>query len=131
VVLGNNSVASGPNTVSVGAPGAERRITNLAPGVNPTDAVTMSQLNSVVGQIGLVQRVAYSGVAMSGALSGLPQVEVGKKFSVGLGLGNYAGYSALAFGVSARIGENVVVKFGASTATGSQTMVNGGLGYSW
>jgi autotransporter adhesin len=47
VALGAGSVASEPNTVSVGAPGAERRITNLAPGINGTDAANMDQLNAV------------------------------------------------------------------------------------
>jgi trimeric autotransporter adhesin len=35
------------NTVSVGAPGSERRITNVAAGINPTDAVNVSQLSSM------------------------------------------------------------------------------------
>ncbi|HEX2352549.1 MAG TPA: hypothetical protein VHJ16_07200, partial [Xanthobacteraceae bacterium] len=40
VAVGQGSVASAPNTVSVGAPGGERRITNVAPGVAPSDAAT-------------------------------------------------------------------------------------------
>ena len=47
VALGQGSIASAPNTVSVGAPGAERKITNVAPGdISPTstDAVNGSQV---------------------------------------------------------------------------------------
>ena len=33
--------------MSVGAPGSERRITNVAAGINPTDAVNVGQLNSL------------------------------------------------------------------------------------
>jgi hypothetical protein len=47
VALGSGSVATQANTVSVGSSGSERRIVNLAPGVNSTDAVNVSQLNDV------------------------------------------------------------------------------------
>jgi autotransporter adhesin len=45
VALGAGSVAAQPNTVSVGTAGAERRITNIAAGTSPTDAVNVSQLS--------------------------------------------------------------------------------------
>ncbi|HWU71778.1 MAG TPA: YadA-like family protein, partial [Pseudoxanthomonas sp.] len=44
VAIGAGSVADAPNTVSVGSVGNERAITNVAAGVNDTDAVNMSQL---------------------------------------------------------------------------------------
>jgi trimeric autotransporter adhesin len=40
------------NTVSVGAPGSERRITNVAAGINPTDAVNVSQLSGLATSLG-------------------------------------------------------------------------------
>ena len=46
VALGANSVADQPNTVSVGAAGDERRIVNVAAGINATDAVNFSQLTT-------------------------------------------------------------------------------------
>ncbi|AIY43372.1 Type IV fimbrial biogenesis protein PilY1 [Collimonas arenae] len=131
VALGAGSVADQDNTVSVGAPGSERRITNVAPGVNATDAVNVSQLNNLQNQVGSVQRIAYSGVAMAGALAGLPQVDAGKTFSLGAGIGSYGGYGALAIGASARIRENTIVKFGVSTTSASHTLINAGIGYSW
>jgi hypothetical protein len=131
VALGANSVADQASTVSVGAPGSERRITNVAAGVNPTDAVNVSQLNQVASQVGDVQRMAYSGVAMAGALAGLPQVEAGKTFALGAGIGSYAGYTALAIGASAHVSRDTVVKFGVSTTSGSRTLINAGIGYSW
>ncbi|KXU86038.1 hypothetical protein CR51_37805, partial [Caballeronia megalochromosomata] len=48
VALGSNSVADRANTVSVGAEGSERRITNVAQGNDPTDAVNVSQLTSTI-----------------------------------------------------------------------------------
>jgi autotransporter adhesin len=47
VALGSGSVATEANTVSVGSVGNERRMVNVAPGVNSTDAVNVSQLNAV------------------------------------------------------------------------------------
>ncbi|SAL69084.1 YadA domain-containing protein [Caballeronia udeis] len=47
VVLGANSDGLLDNVVSVGALGAERRIVHVAPGVDTTDAVSMSQLNAL------------------------------------------------------------------------------------
>jgi autotransporter adhesin len=47
VALGAGSIASEANSVSVGSPDHERTITNVAPGVNPTDAVNVQQLSSV------------------------------------------------------------------------------------
>ncbi|UFN51373.1 YadA-like family protein [Roseomonas sp. OT10] len=44
VALGAGSVADVPGTVSLGSAGAERRLTNLAPGINATDGVNVSQL---------------------------------------------------------------------------------------
>ena len=43
VALGAGSVANAANTVSVGAPGNERRITNVARRRQPTDAVNVGQ----------------------------------------------------------------------------------------
>lgn len=90
VALGAYSVADQPNTVSVGSAGSERRITNLAPGIGPTDAVNVQQLREVA-------RVAYSGVAMSMAISGvaIPTLDAGEK-GLGIGVGSYKGYAAVA-----------------------------------
>ena len=81
--LGPGAVASAPNTVSVGAPGAERRITNVAPGISQTDAVNVGQLQSVAAgfqsQIGSLQsqiidnnREARRGIAAAVATPSAP-----------------------------------------------------------
>ena len=46
VALGTGSVANEENTISVGSSTNQRRITNVAAGVNATDAVNVSQLKS-------------------------------------------------------------------------------------
>ncbi|MCD9031761.1 YadA-like family protein [Luteimonas sp. Y-2-2-4F] len=47
VALGAGSLADRANTVSVGSAGGERQIANVAAGTEDTDAVNVSQLNSV------------------------------------------------------------------------------------
>jgi len=132
VALGAYSIADQANTVSVGSAGNERRITNVAPGVNPTDAVNVSQLRDVQNQIGDVKRIAYSGIAMSMALSGavMPPLDAGDK-GVGVGLGSYQGYGALAlqFKAISKTGQSAWGA-GAST-TGSATGFSAGYGFKW
>jgi autotransporter adhesin len=130
VALGAGSIADQPNSVSVGSLGNERTITNVAPGVNPTDAVNMSQLNSVQAGVNDLARQAYSGIAGATALTMIPDVDPGKTLAVGVGSGNYKGYSAVAIGFSARITDNLKVKGGVSTSS-SGTVYGAGVGYQW
>ena len=48
VAIGSTSVTDARNTVSVGAPGARRRITNVARAINPTDAVNLAQVEALI-----------------------------------------------------------------------------------
>jgi len=48
VALGANSVANEANTVSVGSASNQRRVTNVAAGVNPTDAANVSQVDEAL-----------------------------------------------------------------------------------
>src|SRR5690606_23453247 len=52
--------AAGSNVVSVGAAGSERRITNVAAGSAPSDAVNVSQLQSLAGTVEAGQVHYYS-----------------------------------------------------------------------
>ncbi|MFB0613766.1 hypothetical protein [Aurantiacibacter poecillastricola] len=51
VALGAGSLADLAHTVSVGTEGGERRIVNLANGVNASDAVTMGQFGSAIAEL--------------------------------------------------------------------------------
>jgi autotransporter adhesin len=132
--------------VSVGSSTDQRQVINVAPGTQGTDAVNLNQLNASQAsansytdqRVGALQqgitdlaRNAYSGVAIAGALAGLPQVESGKTVSLGAGFSNYSGYTAVAIGGSARLTQSTVVKLGVGTVNGSRMMINGGIGYSW
>jgi len=51
VAIGSNSQAYEANTVSVGRKGGEKRVTNVANGIDGTDAVNMQQLTNLQNQI--------------------------------------------------------------------------------
>ncbi|KVW64281.1 hypothetical protein WK99_12675 [Burkholderia ubonensis] len=88
----------------------------------------MQQLNAVQNRVNDVARSAYSGVAAATALAAMPDVDLGKTISVGIGGGMYKGYSAVAMGFTARITENVKIKGGfGQTNNGTATGV--GMGY--
>ena len=130
VALGAGSVATQANTVSLGAPGSERRLTNVAAGIAPTDGANMSQLNAVAQQIGDVQRVAYSGTALALAMSSSYQrVPQAGKSVVGLGVGNYKGYTAIGL-TYRKTNEQGNMTYGAGVSTtGKNTGVNVGIGW--
>ena len=117
MATGNNSVALGSgsatvsangaprdNTVSVGAPGKERTISNVAPGVLNSDAATMGQLraglNDVYGKLGEYKKRASAGTASAMAIGNMPQATIPGKGMVSLGSGFYDGQSAMAIGLS-------------------------------
>nr|WP_325072373.1 YadA-like family protein [Paraburkholderia acidisoli] len=135
VAIGANSVADQDNTVSVGSEGAERRVTNVADGQAPTDAVNVRQLQSGMNQlqsgINSVARNAYGGVAAATALTMIPDVDQGKTIAVGVGTANYQGYQAVALGASARITQNIKVKVGGGYSSGGGATVGGGMSYQW
>lgn len=94
VAIGAFSVADRANTVSVGQPGYERQITNVAPGVYDTDAVNMSQLRNVGDRVNRVgaMAIAFSSLA---PMSYDPQ----EPTQISAGIGTYDGSTAIAVGV--------------------------------
>lgn len=145
VALGAGSVSDRDNTVSVGSAGNERAIANVADGVMTHDAVNKGQLDSVAGnakaytdqrvnqvqqQVGDVARNSYSGVAAATALTMIPNVDPGKKFAMGVGVGNFKNYAAMAVAASARINDRVTVKAGMGMSSAGAT-VGAGATYQW
>ncbi|MGA4169332.1 YadA-like family protein [Ralstonia nicotianae] len=155
VAVGSGSVANRANTMSVGSAGNERQITNVAAGVQGTDAVNVSQLSQAVyaavgdlpagttarqytdEQIGMVRqgisqvaRGAYSGIAAATALTMIPDVDQGKSIAIGIGSATYKGYQAVALGASARISHNLKAKMGVGYSS-EGTTVGMGASYQW
>jgi autotransporter adhesin len=107
VAIGAGSVASAPNTASFGSPGNERRLTNIAPGVNPTDAATFGQLTSVAtglqSQVDTNRVEARRGIAAAAALSpGLMPSAPGKT-TLSVNTGFYQGEAGIGVGISHRL----------------------------
>lgn len=139
VAIGSNSVADEANTVSVGSADAQRRITNVADGVNTSDAATVGQVqaaHAAVSQLGaqhdtrldtlesialdvqvdlrqLDRKLAGStatAIAMGGATF-LP----GKRVNITGNVATYDGAVAGAIQVGALVGENWAVNAGVAT----------------
>jgi trimeric autotransporter adhesin len=129
VALGTGSVADQDNTVSVGSPGNERRITNVAPGINGTDAANMNQLNLVQNNVNTVARQSFSGVAAAMAMPSLTPSAPGKTV-VAAGVGNYKGYSAVGVGGTYRsMNSHWLVNAAASFTPHGDTGVRAQVGY--
>ncbi|WP_350657031.1 YadA-like family protein [Psychrobacter sp. S1-30-MNA-CIBAN-0213] len=118
------SIKAGNTTLdSNGLDNGGNTITNVAAGVNPTDAVNVSQLDTVdraingelvtidrnvnnLGyRIGEVEDNANAGISAAMAMSSLPQAYIAGKSMVGGGIASYNGESAVAIGVS-RVSDN-------------------------
>jgi autotransporter adhesin len=134
VALGANSVADQPNTVSVGAPGSERRIVNVAAGVNDTDAVNLLQLNSAVGS-GVAEAKRYAALGVAAALA-MPSIDMPSqpgKMRLGVELGAYDDAEAVGIGFGYRMNPGMALNLGASVPFGGSgnAAFRGGLTYEW
>ena len=151
--LNDNHVAGKPTSatsvLSVGKPGAERQVQNVAAGViseTSTDAVNGSQLyqtnkavenntkaiNQLRGDVHKMDNKLRAGVAGAYAAASLGQVYIPGKTQVSLGSGHYRGESAVALGVS-RISDNgkVQVRLLGSTNTRGDTGAGASVSYLW
>mgnify|MGYP001142801495 FL=1 len=130
VALGDESVADEANTVSVGSASSQRRITHVAAGTDPTDAVNVGQLDSVASgieqqvsgvqkQVGYNLREARAGIALALAASSLQYDQRPGKASLSAAFGNFKGQSGIAvgFGYSASDRFRINASFEASPGT--------------
>jgi autotransporter adhesin len=127
--------ASSVGEVSVGSPGAERQITNVAAGTAPTDAANVAQVQAAVSQAGAYTdtmfgragRQTWSVAAISQALANLPQPPAPGLSMVGMGLGVSHGETGIAAGGSYYVPDgSVIMKASASYA--GHAGVSGGMG---
>ena len=151
--LNDDHVAGKPTSatsvLSVGKPGAERQVQNVAAGViseTSTDAVNGSQLyqtnravenntraiNQLRGDVHKMDNKLRAGVAGAYAAASLGQVYIPGKTQVSLGSGHYRGESAVALGVS-RVSDNgkVQVRLIGSTNTRGDTGAGASVSYLW
>ncbi|WKD27605.1 YadA-like family protein [Halomonas sp. KG2] len=116
-------------------------ITNVAPGVNETDAVNVGQMNelgrrfeneivNVHGRIDSVERNANAGSASAIAASTVPQAWMPGKSMIGVGAGTYGGESAVSVGVS-RLSDNGRWVIQGKVTGDSQSNFGAGIGAGW
>ncbi|MGE7137654.1 beta strand repeat-containing protein [Luteibacter sp. NPDC031894] len=146
VAIGAGSVATGSNTVSVGSVGHERTVTNVAAGVNPTDAVNVGQLDqaiesaknwskdyvdqrfqSVDRDLNRVGNRANAGVASAMAMASLPQAYQPNQNSAAVALGSFHGETGIAVGMST-ITESGHYVFKLNATTNSRGDAGAGVG---
>ncbi|TPH04880.1 ESPR-type extended signal peptide-containing protein [Haemophilus haemolyticus] len=114
----------------------DKRITNVAPGKDGTDAVNVNQLKYVAGnisnQINNVDKGLRAGIAGALASGGLYHVTTAGKSMVSVGAGTYRGQNALAVGYS-RLSDNgkVGVKFTVNSNSQGHAGASASVGYQW
>lgn len=103
--------------------GGPARVTGIADGVNPYDAVNVRQFRAEMDD-------AYAGIASAAALAAIPEPAAGRKYSLGIGLGNFKGESAFGAGFKASIQDNIKMNLGIAHSRSSYT-TSAGVGFSW
>lgn len=105
-------------------------ITNVAPGVQPGDAINLGQLNQASAALRDMERIAYSGTAMAVAMTAayVPVLQPGEK-AIGLAVGSYKGYTAASLGFRT-LSDDGQTAWGMTVAsTGRDWGFNAGIGW--
>ena len=133
------TINEGPSVTKDGIDAGGKKITNVAPGEEDTDAVNVSQLKEFAGQTGdtinninnrvnkLGDRIDKVG-AGAAALAGLHPLDFDPdaKWDVAAGYGHYRGENAVAIGAFYRPSEDVMLNV-ASTVGNGDNMVSAGV----
>ena len=135
-VIANKVKVGDVNINENGINAGGKRITNVAPGKDGTDAVNVNQLKYVAGnisnQINNVDKGLRAGIAGALASGGLYHVTTAGKSMVSVGAGTYRGQNALAVGYS-RLSDNgkVGVKFTVNSNSQGHAGASASVGYQW
>ncbi|MBQ0054697.1 MAG: YadA-like family protein, partial [Synergistaceae bacterium] len=118
------------NTVAVGG----RTISGLADGINPTDAVTVRQVDAVRNELGSVSNEVKEVGAISAALAGLhfvePTGEEGDKLVGAVAYGGYRGANAEAIGLAYKPNPNMMLSASTSISNGNDSQNAYNVGFS-
>ena len=136
------TIQNGPSMTKDGIDAGGKKITNVAPGENDTDAVNVSQLrdyaagnsqalNNLGDQISNVDNRAKKGIAGAAALAALHPLDFDPddKLTFAAGVGHYRGENAAALGLFYRADEKVMFSLGGTVGNG-ENMVNAGVSFS-
>jgi hypothetical protein len=103
VAIGSGSVASEANVISVGSGGATRRIINVAAGINPTDAVNVSQHSESSSQVQLQIEKLY------GRVDGMEKNIKKNTGGVAMGAGTFGVEYAIGVSNFLRLNDHVIL----------------------
>ncbi|WP_066570016.1 YadA family autotransporter adhesin [Snodgrassella sp. CFCC 13594] len=150
VTIGNTTVNNsgvtiqgGPSITTNGVDAGSKTITNVADGVNDSDAVNVGQMNRAIqnvggnmqqlnGRIDNVENTANAGVAQAIATAGLPQAYQPGKSMLSVGGGYYKGETGYAVGYSTISDSgNWVIKATGSGNSRGHYGASVGAGYQW
>jgi autotransporter adhesin len=131
----SGSTASSVGEVSVGSAGADRQITNVAPGSAPTDAANVAQVQAAISQadaytdtmFGKASRQTWSVAATAQALANLPQAPNPGQSMIGMSIGTSHGEMGMAMGGSYYMPDNSVI-MKASASYSAEGGMSGGMG---
>ena len=140
--INNNGVTikNGPSITKNGVDAGGKKITNVAPGTDGTDAVNVDQLNSAISQVGgdAINRLGdqmnrldnstRKGIAGAAALAALHPLDFDPddKWEFSAGVGNYRGETAAAIGAFYHPNDDTIFSLGATVGNG-ENLVNGGV----
>jgi hypothetical protein len=117
------AMANGKATFS-GANTAPITVTGIADGNSQYDAVNYGQLDDV-------KKTMARGIAASGALMNVPQVDQNKTFNLGVGVGGFDGETGWAVGGSLRVAKDGILKASVGGAGGGGSKAVWGVGGAW
>lgn len=100
--------------------GGPAQVHGVADGKADFDAVNVRQLREMA-----------RGVASVAAIANIPGIDQGKNSSVGVGVGNFHGQTAVAVAASVRFSSAGVMRASVGTVNGSRSTVGAGASFSW
>ncbi|HZZ11222.1 MAG TPA: hemagglutinin, partial [Paraburkholderia sp.] len=121
--IGANSVTYAANTVSVGSRSTQNRITNMANGIDSTDAVTMAQLSALQTQLSQSVQAPQSGglksMLVGASVPVTNYIAVSPNVVQGMATGTTTAQNAMAIGPAAQANGIDSLAIGAGTGAGS------------
>lgn len=125
----NNNEVSKVQLTAVGLDNGGNRITNVAPGILPTDAATVGQLNGVQTLVKKVEKDSVVGDSLNAALAALKPLQYDplEPTQIMAGTGYYRGQTAVALGVAHYQNESLMYNIGAAYGNSSHMMFNAGV----
>ena len=129
------TIQDGPGLTKDGIDAGGKKITNVAPGENDTDAVNVSQLRNSSAEtnqaINMVDSRSRKGIAGAAALAALHPMDFDPddKLTFAAGVGNFRGETAAAIGAFYRPDEKVMFSIGGTFGNG-ENLVNAGVSFS-